>query len=97
VSRFLREEKNMPRRKSSVKRTRADRKKHLRNLRIKRQLKETLKKFQELISAKKAAEAKALIPRAFKELDKAAKKRIIHAQTANRTKSRLSLRLLKIT
>ena len=86
----------MPRRKSSVKRTRADTKKHLRNLRIKRQLKETLKGFHELIVAKKAAEAKTMLVKAFKELDKAAKKEIIHSRTANRKKSRLSLQLLKI-
>jgi small subunit ribosomal protein S20 len=87
----------MPRRKSSVKKTRADRKKHLRNVRIKRQLKETIKNFQELLSAKKAAQAKAMLATVFKQLDKAAKKQIIHASTANRKKSRLSLRLLKVT
>ena len=85
----------MPRRKSSVKRQRADKKKHLRNLKIKRQLKATLKKFRELILAKNIAEAQALLKKAFSQLDKAAKKRIIHPRTASRTKSRLSLRVPK--
>ncbi len=85
----------MPRRKSSIKKTRADRKKHLRNLKVKRQLKATLKKFQALVSAKNIAEAKTLLKKAFSQLDKAAKKGIIHPRTANRKKSRLALRVLK--
>lgn len=87
----------MPRRKSSIKRTRADKKRHLRNLRIKRQLKATLKKFQALVITKKIAEAKDLLKKAFSQLDKAAKKGIIHPRTANRKKSRLSSRVLKAT
>jgi len=85
----------MPRRRSSIKKTRADKKKHLRNLRVKRQLKATLKKFQALISAKNITEAKKLLQKAFSQLDKAAKKRIIHPKTANRRKSRLALRIFK--
>lgn len=85
----------MPRRKSSIKRTRADRKRHLKNLRVRRQLKATLKKFQALLLAKNITEAKKLLQKAFSQLDKAAKKRIIHPRTANRKKSRLSLRILK--
>lgn len=85
----------MPRRKSSIKRKRADKKRHLKNLKVKRQLKATLKKFRELILAKNPAEAKALLQKAYSQLDKAAKKKIIHPRTANRTKSRLTLRVLK--
>ncbi|MDI6605689.1 MAG: 30S ribosomal protein S20 [Candidatus Omnitrophota bacterium] len=85
----------MPRRKTSLKRNRADKKKHLRNLKIKQQLKRTIKKFQALLSAKKFDEAKAVIKQVFSQLDKAAKKRIIHPNTANRKKSRLSGRLKK--
>ena len=87
----------MPRRKSSVKRTRADKKKHLRNLRIKRQLKDILKKFQALVLAKNNAEAKALLQKAYAQLDKAAKKQVIHPRTASRKKSRLALSLSKTT
>ncbi len=42
----------MPRRKTSIKKQRADKKKHLRNLRIKQQLKKTVKKFQALLLEK---------------------------------------------
>ena len=83
----------MPRRKSSVKRTRADKVKHLHNLRITRKLKDTLKKFQKLISAKKKDEAKKFLLEVFSQLDKAAKKSIIHPNRANRTKSRLAKKL----
>ncbi|MBL7151502.1 MAG: 30S ribosomal protein S20 [Candidatus Omnitrophica bacterium] len=83
----------MPRRKTSLKRNRADRKKRLHNLKIKQQLKKTIKKFQALLSAKKVDEAKIAIKEVFSRLDKAAKKKIIHLNTADRKKSRLSRRL----
>ena len=85
----------MPRRKTSLKKHRADKKKHLRNLKIKQELKKTLKKFQALLTAKNANEAKTLLGKVFSQLDKAAKKRVIHPQTANRKKSRLAKRLGK--
>lgn len=85
----------MPRRKTSLKRKRADKKRRLRNLKIKKELKKTIKKFQALISAKNIDEAKTFIQKVFSQLDKAAKKRIIHPQTANRRKSRLARKLTK--
>jgi small subunit ribosomal protein S20 len=85
----------MPRRKTSLKKKRADKKKHLRNLKVKQQLKKALKKFQALVSEKNAAEAKTFLSKVFSQLDKAAKKRIIHPATANRKKSRLMKRLSK--
>ncbi len=83
----------MPRRKSSLKRKRADKKRHLRNLKIKQALKKTAKKFQALLSNKNIAEANDLLKKVYSQLDKAAKKRIIHPRTASRKKSRLSRRL----
>ncbi|MFH0762919.1 MAG: 30S ribosomal protein S20 [Candidatus Omnitrophota bacterium] len=85
----------MPRRKTSLKKNRSDKKKHLRNVKIKQQLKKTIKKFQALLSAKKLDEAKTIIKQAFSQLDKAAKKKILHPNTASRKKSRLSGRLKK--
>lgn len=85
----------MPRRRTSLKKRRVDKKRHLRNLKIKQELKKSLKKVQALISSKSITEAKALLAKVFSQLDKAAKKRIIHPATANRKKSRLSKRLLK--
>lgn len=85
----------MPRRKTSLKRKRQDKKRHLRNLKIKQQLRKTIKKFQALLSVKNINEARALLGKVFSQLDKAAKKRIIHPSTANRKKSRLTKRLIK--
>ena len=85
----------MPRRRSSIKRSRVDEKKHLRNVRVKTRLKKTLKKFQGLLAAKNSTEAKAFMHKVFSELDKAAKKKIIHSKTADRKKSRIALSLKK--
>ncbi len=85
----------MPRRRTSVKRTRVNKRKHLRNLKVKVQLKKTIKKFQELLLAKDLSQAKTLISKVFSQLDKAAKKNIIHPKTADRRKSRLMRKLGK--
>jgi len=88
-------ENKMPRRRTSVKKTRSDKKKHLQNLKIKQQLKKTMKQFQSLIAAKNITEAKGVLAQVFSQLDKAAKKRTIHPATANRKKGRLMKRLNK--
>ena len=85
----------MPRRRTSIKKTRVDKKRHLRNLKIKRELKKTLKNFQELLNAKNVAEARKLLSNIFSQLDKAAKKQIIHQKHASRKKSRLAKSLSK--
>ncbi|MFA5199759.1 MAG: 30S ribosomal protein S20 [Candidatus Omnitrophota bacterium] len=84
----------MPRRRTSLKSNRVNKRKHDRNLKVKSRLKKAIKKLQELI-AKKDAESKTFIYKVFSQLDKAAKKKIIHPATANRRKSRLMLKLRK--
>ena len=83
----------MPRRRTSIRQQRVDKKRHLRNLKIKRDLKKSIKDFQALLSDKKKEEAKALLKKIYAQLDKAAKKKIIHPNTASRRKSRFTLRL----
>ncbi|MFH0918601.1 MAG: 30S ribosomal protein S20 [Candidatus Omnitrophota bacterium] len=85
----------MPRRRTSLKSNRANKRKHTRNLKVKGQLKKTVKKFQELLTKETSGEAKAFLAKVFSQLDKAAKKNIIHPATANRRKSRLMRRLNK--
>jgi len=85
----------MPRRKTSLKRQRADKKRHLKNLRVTVDLKKAIKKFQSLLLAKNINEAKTLLQKVYAKLDKAAKKRIIHLNSANRKKSRLMRKLMK--
>ncbi|MFA6357790.1 MAG: 30S ribosomal protein S20 [Candidatus Omnitrophota bacterium] len=84
----------MPRRRTSLKSNRVNKRKHTRNLKVKVQLKGAIKKFQGLVE-KKDAEAKTFISKVFSQLDKAAKKNIIHPATANRRKSRLMRKLSK--
>lgn len=85
----------MPRRKCSLKKNRVDKKRHLQNLKIKQELKKTTKKFLALLSAKKIDEAKVLLKKVYSQLDKAAKKNIIHSALASRRKSRLTQRISK--
>jgi small subunit ribosomal protein S20 len=85
----------MPRRRTSLKSNRVNKRKHTRNVKVKLQLKKAIKKFQELLAKKNSAEAKTFITKVFSQLDKAAKKNIIHPGTANRRKSRLMRRLSK--
>ena len=85
----------MPRRRTSLKSNRVNKRKHTRNLKAKGQLKKTIKKFQDLLTKENTGEAKAFISKVFSQLDKAAKKNIIHPATANRRKSRLMRRLSK--
>ena len=53
------------------------------------------REFQDLLTKKDINEAKTFISKVFSQLDKAAKKNIIHPATANRRKSRLMRRLGK--
>ncbi len=85
----------MPRRRTSLKSNRVNKRKHTRNLKVKVALKKTIKKFQELLASKNTTEAKTFILKVFSQLDKAAKKKIIHPATANRRKSRLARHLGK--
>lgn len=87
----------MPRRKTSIKRTRADKKRHQRNLKVVSALRQTIKQFRKLLEAKNAAEAKKLLQKIYSQLDKAAKKGIVHARTADRKKARLTRAAGKLT
>lgn len=80
----------MPSRKSGLKHMKADEKKRVRNARVKSSLKTHIKKFERLITAGKIDEAKAFLPRLASALDKAAKRKIIHKNKADRQKSRLT-------
>ena len=83
----------MPQRKTKIKSMHLDKIRRLRNRRIKAELKKTIKAYSQLVSAKKMEEARAELKKVFSKLDKAAKKGIIHKNTAARRKSRLSLKL----
>ncbi|MBM3251436.1 MAG: 30S ribosomal protein S20 [Candidatus Omnitrophica bacterium] len=83
----------LPQRKSGLKRLRVDKKKHLHNLKLKDDLKKTIKKFQSLIGNKKLEEAKDFFRTLVSKIDKSAAKGIIHKNTAARKKSKFSRQL----
>ena len=85
----------MPITSSAKKALRASSRKRVYNLRTKAAIDVPMKKFQQLISAKKVAEAKALVPALYKALDKGAKRKYIKANAAGRYKSRIMKALKK--
>jgi small subunit ribosomal protein S20 len=81
---------DMPIIKSAIKRVRQSEKRRQRNLTAQRNYKVLVKEFDALIAGGKTAEAQKLFPQVQKALDLAAKKNIMHKNTAARKKSRLA-------
>ena len=84
----------MPQRRTAIKDLRRNRKRHMHNLDIKTDLRKTIKKFLDLVTAKSTTEAQSALKLVYKKLDKAAKHHILHDNTASRRKARFS-RLVK--
>lgn len=80
----------MPITKSAKKALRGSKTKKTRNDRNKKNIKESIKKIEKLLKDKKVAEAKKVLPQAYKAIDKAAKRGVIKKNTAARKKSQLS-------
>ncbi|MDD3234042.1 MAG: 30S ribosomal protein S20 [Candidatus Omnitrophota bacterium] len=85
----------MPRRRSSILMNKLSKKRHLRNFKIKKELKKKIKELQMLVASKNTQEAQKALKEVFSKLDKAAKKKIIHPATADRRKSRLNKKVMK--
>ena len=71
-----------------------DRVRQARNRIIKTDLKKTIRKYSDLITANKLDEAKTQLRVVMSKLDRSAKKHLLHKNTAARQKSRYS-RMLK--
>ncbi|MBI5149645.1 MAG: 30S ribosomal protein S20 [Candidatus Omnitrophica bacterium] len=80
----------MPQRRTAIKALRQNRVRHLHNLDIATDLKKTTKKFLALIKDKNTAEAQSALKLIYKKLDKAAKRNLMHDNTAARRKARFS-------
>ena len=80
----------MPQRRNAIKALRINHKHQMHNLDIKTDLKKTIKKFLKLVSQKNVEEAKSQLSIVFKKIDKAAKRNILHRNTAARRKARFS-------
>ncbi len=86
----------MPRRRQSLKAARQTKKRHARNKTIKGDIKTILKKLETLFSNKNIADAKNTLITAVSKLAKAAKKGVLHKNTARRKISRLSRRVARL-
>ena len=80
----------MPITKSAKKALRQSLKRRDRNLFYRNKIKNLVKEVKKLISQKKVEEAKKLLPKVYKVLDKAGKVGVIKLPTADRKKSRIT-------
>ena len=78
----------MPQRRAGIKDLRKNRTRHLHNLDIKTDLKKTTKKFLLSMQGKNKEEALSHLKLLYKKIDKAAKRHILHQNTASRRKSK---------
>jgi len=67
------------------------------NARRKKELKDSIKDISNLITAGSKKEAEAMLPRVYKAIDKAAKRGVLKANTASRTKSRITKRIGRLS
>ncbi|OHB14857.1 MAG: hypothetical protein A2431_03095 [Candidatus Zambryskibacteria bacterium RIFOXYC1_FULL_39_10] len=79
----------MPITSSAKKALRSSKKKKVFNLRRKNEMQNVIKEYKKLVAGKKTEEAKKLIPKLQKAIDKAEKGGIIKKNNASRKKSRL--------
>lgn len=86
----------MPITTSAKKALRGSAKKHGFNLKKKDQLTSAIKKIKQLVSDKKAKEAKAFFPQVQKIIDKAIKTNLIKKNTGARKKTRISAMIKNI-
>jgi len=80
----------MPQRRTAIKDLRKSAQLRLHNLDIKTDLKKTTKKFITSLKSANKSETGALLNVLFKKIDKAAKRNLIHRNTAARRKSYFS-------
>jgi len=76
--------------KSAKKALRQSKRRRVRNIQKKKKIRKILKEIKKLVTEKKTKEARALLPQAYKLLDKAAKIGLIKENTVARKKSRIT-------
>jgi small subunit ribosomal protein S20 len=81
--------------KSAKKAIRQNARRKARNLVYKNKLKALIKEAKSLVAAKKIEEAKNILPKVYKILDKSAKTGVIKKNTASRKKSRITRLIAK--
>lgn len=79
--------------RSAKKALRVSERKRVFNTRRKKTMKDLVKQEKQLIDAKSASEAAALLPKVFQAIDKSARQHVIHPKAAARMKSRFAKRI----
>jgi len=87
---FLREVTSLANIKSAIKRANKAKVRALRNRAVKSTVKTAIKRFEEAVNNNKVEDAKILLRKAIKVIDKAASKGILHKNNAANKKSRLA-------
>ena len=85
----------MPITTSAKKALRQSKKRGARNKQVRVKVRDVIKEMRTLVSQEKTEEARLLLPKLYKTLDKAAKVGVMKKNTASRKKSRLTLLLGK--
>lgn len=85
----------MPRTQSAKKALRQNVRRHAMNVARKQNVKTVVKQYKKLVAEGKADEARALLPKVYKAIDKTAKSKLIKKGKAGRMKSRLTKKLPK--
>lgn len=85
----------MPIIKSAKKALRSSKKKRVFNLKRKNEMNKIIKEYKKLVISKSEKEAKDLLPKLQKAIDKAEKRGVIKKNAASRKKSRLMKKLSK--
>ncbi|KKT58227.1 MAG: 30S ribosomal protein S20 [Candidatus Giovannonibacteria bacterium GW2011_GWA1_44_25] len=86
----------MPITKSAEKALRQNKRRHIRNVKQSRSLKDEVKSLKKLVIAKDKKGAGEILPKVYKALDKAAKNNLIKKNAASRVKSRLTKAVNKL-
>ena len=83
--------------KGAKKAVRSSDRKRVFNIRTTSAMRDVVKDIKKAIVAGNGVEAKAMLPAAYKAIDKAAKRGVIKDNTADRKKSRLSAAIKKVS
>ena len=86
----------MPITKSAQKALRQNKRRHIRNVKQSRSLKDEVKTLKKLVTGKDKKSAGEALPKVYKALDKAVKTNLIKKNTASRMKSRLTKSVNKL-
>ena len=86
----------MPQRRTAIKDLRKNHARRMQNMDIKTDLKKATKEFMSSVTGKNKTEAQSLLKNLYKKFDKAAKRNVLHKNTASRRKSRFSRLLASI-